>query len=99
MLYLKSGSPFVLHAQYYLGLSYFELGDCLRSRGYLSPIYAKVPDDLKVNLYLGICFLNEEPKDLELVKKYLLKAEELGYKLPEDVVKVLVKEFGEWPPK
>lgn len=99
LLYFQNGSPFVRDAQYYLGLSYFKLDDCARSRGYLAPIYDQLQEDIQTNIYLGICYLNEEPKDLELVKKYLLKAEALGYKLPDEWVKQLVKAFGTWPPK
>jgi tetratricopeptide (TPR) repeat protein len=99
LLYLQSGSPYVVDAQYYLGASYYYLQDFARARGYLAPIYDLQPDDLFINLSLGISNLLLEPKDLELVKIYLLKAEALGYTLPDSLVQTLVKEFGAWPPK
>jgi tetratricopeptide (TPR) repeat protein len=98
-LYIQSGSPFVADAQYQLGKTYFVLKDCTRAAGYLEMVYDQHEEDSYVNYVLGVCRLVSEPQDLNLVKKYLLKAEELGMTLPEDVIRLLVEAFGEWPPK
>jgi tetratricopeptide (TPR) repeat protein len=98
ILYYQNGSPYILDADYYLGVSFFLLGDYARSRGYLAPVYSYRVDDAQINLCLGFSYLNTEPQELELVKKYLLKAESLGYKLPESWVEDLVQAFGAWPP-
>jgi len=98
LLYYQDGSPYFLDAQYYLGLSYFLLDDFARARGYLAPVYSRRQDDPRLNMCLGYSYLKTEPQELGLSKKYMLNAENLGYRLPEMWMKELLEVFGDWPP-
>jgi tetratricopeptide (TPR) repeat protein len=88
-LYSKISSPLVTDARYYLGASYFFLEDWTKAKAYLEQIYTEYIDNPGVNYFLGYCYLSMKPKNRELARKYLDKAQELGMEIPEDVLREL----------
>jgi tetratricopeptide (TPR) repeat protein len=88
-LYKQQASPYVVDAQYALGLSYFAVEDCRNARDYLELIYPQNENDPKVNYFLGSCYLTPELKNLELARKYLHKAQELGVEIPADQLQMI----------
>lgn len=100
-IYLQKKSRYVIDAQRELGRAYFEQKNCATTKAYLQPIYdqIEIKEDSSVNYMLGVCYLTAEPKDLGLVKEYLLKAEASGYKFPAEIQALLIQTFGEWPPR
>ncbi len=88
-LYAQAGSPWIIDAQRYLGLSYFMLDNCTKAKEYLEPIYAQLEDDGGTNYVLGVCYSTSEPVDIDLAREYIDKAKELGIIIPEAVLKAL----------
>ena len=60
-----------------------------KAKAYLEPIYSQLDEDGGINYVLGACYIISEPKDLEMAKKYIFKAQELGVEIPVDLLKAL----------
>jgi tetratricopeptide (TPR) repeat protein len=88
-LYSKKSSPLVTDTRYYLGISYFFLEDWAKAKDYFEQIYTEFKDNPDINLLLGACCLYIKPKNRELARKYLGRAEELGMEIPEDMLREL----------
>ena len=88
-LYLKASSPYVSDARYKLGLVYYALRDCATASDYFELVYSDYADDPALNFYLGLCYLTPELNNLELARKYLLKAQDLGVEIPSDVLNII----------
>lgn len=88
-LYLQESSPYITDAQYYLGFSYFTLQDCANAKKYFEPIYNQFSNDGGVNYVLGICYLQSEPKDVNVARTYILKAQEAGIQIPAEILSTI----------
>jgi tetratricopeptide (TPR) repeat protein len=86
-LYRTLSSPFVLHAQYFQGICYANLGEWSSGIEVLAPIYEQIKDDATANYCLGLCYLKNEPSDREKSIKYLKKAKKGGSKLATELLK------------
>ncbi len=85
-LYLKLNSPLVADAHYELGVTYYQMKDYGKSIEYLARSLSGNQNDPKVNYALGLCYL-EEGKDLNQARNYLKRAQELGVKIPPEVLR------------
>ena len=90
-LYTKQSSPLISDARYALGVSYYALQKWENARNYFELIYSEMQDNPRVNYFLGLCYLSPEIYNLELGKRYLRKAQELGVDLPADVLRRIGK--------
>ena len=85
-IYFTTNSPYLIDAQYYLGLTYFMQQDYTHARGYLIALYDVAGNDGTLNYILGLCYLRGEPKDLEMAGQFLLKAQLLDVVIPDEVL-------------
>jgi tetratricopeptide (TPR) repeat protein len=85
-LYEKNSSPFLADAKFSLGVAHFMLGEYEKSRDYFEAIYPDMQNNPYLNYYLGLCYLKSDFKDMDIAKKYLTKAQELGVKIPAEVL-------------
>jgi tetratricopeptide (TPR) repeat protein len=90
-LYEQAGSPYVTDAEYMLGIAYFTQADCETATSYFEAIYMDMEENGSINYYLGQCYLTPPLENLDLAKKYLNKAQELGVELPAEVLKKIGK--------
>jgi len=88
-LYVRSASPYVADARYYLGLCYFSLKNYGKSRDYLEPLYPTFKSNRALNYALGVCYLSPGLKNLERAREYLYKARALGMDIPPDKLRML----------
>jgi Flp pilus assembly protein TadD len=84
-LYIELKSPLVSDAQYALGLTYYQMKEYGKAVDYLEKSYSAKHDDQQVNYMLGLSYL-EGGKDLGRAGKYLKRAQELGAKIPPEVL-------------
>lgn len=85
-LYQAEGSPYIVDAQLYLGLSHTLLAEYEAGRDYLELIYPQMQDKGYVNYYLGICYYyGETIRNEALAKQYLIRARELGVELEPEL--------------
>lgn len=85
-IYTATNSPYLVDAQYYLGLCYFALEDYVPARNYLVKLYDMATNDGSINYILGICYLRGEPKDLEMAGQFFLKAQALDVAIPAEIL-------------
>jgi tetratricopeptide (TPR) repeat protein len=85
-LYAEESSPFITDARYNLGITYYMLGECIKAIDYLNLVYPELSDHPKTNYVLGLSYLCPESTDVELARRYLKKAQELGVEIPADVL-------------
>ncbi len=90
-LYEKQSSPWITDARYSLGAAHYLLAEYKKAIEYIEMIYPEMQNDAEVNFLLGMCYLSPEVDDLELAKKYINKAQELGMEIPADVLQKLRK--------
>jgi tetratricopeptide (TPR) repeat protein len=90
-LYKAQNSPAVVDAQVGLGLSHFYLENFAKSRDYFELAYPKRGNEATINYYLGLCYLYPEIENIQLAKKYLMKAKELGAEIPPNVLQMINK--------
>lgn|SRR5574341_326623 len=88
-LYVAQSSPWVSDARYELGIAYFFQKDYRHARDYLEKAYSALKDKAELNYYLGLCYLSPDLKDIELARKYMNRAKELGVQIPSDVLQQL----------
>ena len=88
-LYKKSGSSYIVDAQYYLGVAYFALQNCTKAKENLESIVATMPDDGLLNYVLGACCLISEPSDVDVAREYLYKAQKMGIPIPDDMLAMI----------
>jgi tetratricopeptide (TPR) repeat protein len=88
-LYSATSSPLIADAQQQLGMAYILLEDYVKARDYLEKAYPEFESDPKVNYVLGVCYLQEELEDIELARKYLRKAKELGFEPADELLRQL----------
>lgn len=88
-LYTQESSPYVTDAQYYLGFSYFTLQDCTNAKKYFEPIYNQFSNDGGINYVLGVCYLQSEPKDVNVARTYIQKAQEAGIQIPSEILSAI----------
>ncbi len=84
-LYLEANSPLAADAQYLLGITYYRMKDYGTSINYLERSYGKKQNDLRVNYFLGLSHL--ETGNIDRAGKYLRRAQELGAKIPPEVLR------------
>jgi TPR repeat protein len=87
-LYAKSASPLIADAQRALGLTYFKLKEFENAKHYLKLIYDHWRNDPLINYTLGLCYIFGK-SDLKEAKKYLIRSQELGVKIPEELMQKL----------
>jgi tetratricopeptide (TPR) repeat protein len=87
-LYAKRSSPLITDARHALGITYYNLKDLEKARYYFEQIYDQMQNDPGVNYVLGLCYLFEV-KDPNEARKYLKRAQELGAKIPGELVQKL----------
>ena len=85
-LYIKLNSPLVADADYALGMTYYQVKDYVKSIEYLERSLSSKKDDPRVNYYLGLSYL-DQGKYPDLARMYLKKAQELGAKIPPEVLR------------
>lgn len=90
-LYKADSSPLLADAQYNLGVAFYMLEDYRKSRDYLQLVYPGRENNPTINYLLGACYLDPSIRDMAKGRQYLLKARELGMKLPDDVIRELEK--------
>lgn len=88
-LYMQASSPYVSDARYKLGVAYYALEEWATARDYFELAYPASADDPELNYYLGLCYLTRDLNNLELARKYLLKAQNLGVEIPSKVLKLI----------
>jgi tetratricopeptide (TPR) repeat protein len=88
-LYAGKSSPLITDARHLLGVSYYMLQEYERARDYFEQVYLERRDDPGINYLLGLCYLSPRIKNLELARKYLGKAQELGVNIPANVLEQL----------
>ena len=82
--YIDLNSPLVSDAHYALGLTYYEMKEYGKSIDYLERSYSRKQNDPRVDYILGLSYL--EAGNLDRARKYLRRAQELGAKVPQEVV-------------
>jgi tetratricopeptide (TPR) repeat protein len=87
-LYAKRSSPLIVDTRHALGVTYYKLKDLGKTRYYFEQIYDQERNDPGVNYTLGLCYFFEA-KDLNEARKYLKRAQELGVKIPAELVQKL----------
>lgn len=87
--YKQNSSPYVLDAQLYIGLSYFTLQDCGKAMPYLTQVYSEFSSQGGINYAMGLCYLTATTPDTQRAKEYITKAQQAGFKVPDDVLKTL----------
>lgn len=85
-IYTSTNSPYLVDAQYYLGLCYFGLEDYVPARNYLLKLYDMATNDGTMNYILGICYLRGEPKDLTMAGQFFLKAQALDVVISPEIL-------------
>jgi len=88
-IYKAQNSPALVDAQVALGLSHFYLEHFTNARDYFELAYPQRGNEAVVNYYLGLCYLAPEIEDVQLAKKYLTKAQELGAEIPPEVLQMI----------
>jgi tetratricopeptide (TPR) repeat protein len=83
-LYLEQNSPLVSDARYLLGVTYYQMKDYEKSIDYLERVYGAKQNDSRVSYFLGLSYL--ERGDIDRAAKYLRRAQELGAKIPPEVL-------------
>ncbi len=84
-LYLELNSPLVSDVHYALGVTYYRMKEYGKSIEYLERSYGSKQNDPRVNYILGLSYL-ERGNDLARARKYLKRAQELGAKVPAEVL-------------
>lgn len=84
-LYRAASSPLLPDAQYLLGVAFFRQKEYAKAKEYLLLVYPVRENDPNVNLLLGLCYLDPAVGDRKEAKRYFLRAQELGLKLPQDI--------------
>jgi tetratricopeptide (TPR) repeat protein len=85
-LYAEKSSPFVVDARFALGLCHYRAGECKKAIDYLNLTFPEMKDDPETNYFLGLAYLCPESSNVELARRYLKKAQELGVEIPADVL-------------
>lgn len=85
-LYLKLNSPLVADAHCALGITHYRMKDYGKSIEYLERSLPMKQNDPRVYHYLGLSYLGQG-KDLNQARKYLKRAQELGAKIPPEVLR------------
>ena len=88
-LYRLGSSPLLPDAHYLLGIAFFRLKDYRKAKEYLELAYPLMENDPSVNYLLGLSYLEPQIEDLSKAKRHLLKAKDLGVKVPEELLKNL----------
>ena len=90
-LYRQSAEPLLTDAYYELGLAYFSQEEYQKAKEYLELSYPGREDDPNANYLLGICCLAIPNQDRGQAAHYLEKAQQLGMKVPAQVLRILSK--------
>lgn len=85
-LYSINTSPYVIDTQFMLGQAYLFMDDCTTAIGYFESIYTFMEDHPIINYHLGYCYLSPLNKNIELAKDYLIKAQDLGLEVPDEML-------------
>jgi tetratricopeptide (TPR) repeat protein len=85
-LYARQSSALVVDARYFLGVSHYGLGECDKARGYFEEVLPSMPDSASTNYYLGLCHLCPGAEDIELARRFLKRAQSLGYDVPAEAM-------------
>lgn len=88
-LYEESGSPYIVDTQYYLGVTYFALDNCVEAKENLELVVATMPNDGLLNYVLGTCYLISEPSDVDIAREYLYKAQKMGIPIPDEMLAMI----------
>lgn len=88
-LYIQQGSPYVSDAQHILGYAHYYLQNYVKAKEYLQTIYEQYAEDGGINYVLGICYLLDQPVDVDKARQYILKAQELGIEVPAEVLEAI----------
>ncbi len=84
-LYSEMNSPLLSDAQYMLGIVYYQMKDYGKSIDYLERVYTSKQNDPYINYCLGQAHL--EKGDMDQARKYLRRAQELGAKIPPEILR------------
>lgn len=76
-------------ARYLIGVAHAMLDNCEQAIDYLESVYSDMRDNPGINYGLGLCYLTPQFENLELAKKYLSRAQELGRQIPEDLLELI----------
>lgn len=85
-LYGEVNSPWILDAQYLLCSAHFMLQDYPTAKAYAEAIYDHYDEDGPINYILGMGYLMEASPDMKTAREYILKAQELGVDVPNEVL-------------
>ncbi len=85
-IYKENGSPYVSDAQYSLGFSFYYQQNCVKALDYFTKVEKEFQNDPGMNYALGTCYLTGETKNVALASQYILKAQQLGIEIPQDVL-------------
>lgn len=91
ILYRANSSPFLEDAQYLLGAAFFGRKEYRKARDYLLLSYPSRKGDPSANYLLGLCYLDPSIKDSVKSREFLLKARNLGVKIPPELLQELDK--------
>lgn len=83
--YRRNSSPYVTDARYLIGVAHYMLENCEQAIDYFESVYSDMRLNPEINYILGLCYLTPQLENMELSKKYLSRAQELGKQIPEDV--------------
>lgn len=88
--------PENIEVLWYKGLASYSLKDYAEAITQFEKVAEQAQDDYYVHLYLGICYLKDETKDLEKAEQYLNKAKDINPDQPDVYcnLAVLAREKG-----